>query len=285
MADHSHLDSRYFIDQTVYNCPFCNRRNVEYSVPEEFEFDWTDKKTCRGFLAKCSSCRKTSMHLTFEEVVRSVRSRSVNHTVYQFAMQPPIESGEKIDTAFFYSVPTSFFALNDHIPVKLRELFVEADGCLKSNHLTGASACARKLVYELAVLNGAEGENYDDRIKSLKEKLPTVDGTFFDTLLTIQQLTSAKVHENALDGWRATHLRTILASLVEILHEIYVVPAQRQERRQAVLKLSAELQPKAKAVPTVSKLAILPTAEQLFAAGPITGLHRGKTDKSGNAAE
>jgi hypothetical protein len=31
----------------------------------------------------------------------------------------------------------------------------------------------------------AEGERYDDRIKSLKTKLPTVDPAYFDTLLTI----------------------------------------------------------------------------------------------------
>ena len=68
--------------------------------------------------------------------------------------------------------------LNDgvaHISRKLRELIVEAEGCLKSNFLTGASACVRKLVYELAVAHHAEGEHYEDRIKSLKTLLPRVD--------------------------------------------------------------------------------------------------------------
>ena len=31
-ADHSHLDTQYFIDRYVFNCPFCNRRNVSYWV-------------------------------------------------------------------------------------------------------------------------------------------------------------------------------------------------------------------------------------------------------------
>ncbi|GHC12954.1 hypothetical protein GCM10010080_30620 [Thermomonas carbonis] len=112
--------------------------------------------------------------------------------------------------------------------------------------MTGASACARKIVYELGVLSEAEGENYDERIKSLKEKHPEVDPTFFDTLLTIQQVTSAKVHENSYDGWQSKHLRVILASLSEVLHEIYVVPALRADRRKQVLALRDSLTPKPK---------------------------------------
>lgn len=29
MDDKSHLDNKYFIDPTVYNCPFCNRRHAQ----------------------------------------------------------------------------------------------------------------------------------------------------------------------------------------------------------------------------------------------------------------
>ena len=58
---------------------------------------------------------------------------------------------------------------------------------------------------------------------------------------TIQQVTSTKVHEEAYDGWAANHVRVILASLNEVLREIYVVPAQRAARRKAVLGLKDEL--------------------------------------------
>ncbi len=101
------------------------------------------------------------------------------------------------------------------------------------------------LVYELAVKEGAEGDNYDERIRSLKGKLPRVDPTYFDTLLTIQDLTSSKVHENALDRWESKHLSVILATLVEVLTEIYVVPAVRAEKRQNILSLRDELLPSA----------------------------------------
>lgn len=149
-----------------------------------------------------------------------------------------------LDDAFFYSVPTSFFALDARIPHILRDLLVEARGCLQSNFLTGASACARKIVYELGDLSKADGDNYEDRIKSLKVKHPEVDPAFFDSLLTIQQVTSTKVHEGSYDGWEAKHLRIILLALSEVLHEIYVVPALRADRRNAVLALRTELIPK-----------------------------------------
>jgi hypothetical protein len=64
-----------------------------------------------------------------------------------------------------------------------------------------------------------------------------VDPTFFDTRLTIQQVTSTKVHEASYDGWESKHLRLILSSLTEVLRESFVVPAVREDKRRAILKL------------------------------------------------
>jgi len=247
MPDQSHLDSRYFVDSSVYNCPFCNRRNVAYVVSAKFRFDWAVSKACYGYITQCSSCDDESMHLTFTEVQTKFLGNRGNFPRYRFSLEDEAESS--LDELFFYSVPTSFFALDDRIPRVLRQLLTEAEGCLKSNFLTGASACARKLVYELGVLNRAEGENYEDRIKSLKGLHAEVDPTFFDTLLTIQQVTSTKVHENAYDGWESRHLRLILLALSDVLHEMYVVPALRSDRRAAVLALKNQLIPN-KTLPT-----------------------------------
>ena len=248
MADQSHLDSRYFVDQLVYNCPFCNRRHVTYRVFDYVKFNWTDKKMCTAFFVQCGSCSKKSMHLTFEDLAFTHIGTANNSNVYRFKTEDGVDIGTKLDQAFFYSVPTSFFVLDDRVPRILRELLIEAEGCLKSNYLTGASACARKIVYELGVFSEAVGQNYEDRIKSLKDIHPEVEPAFFDTLLTIQQLTSAKVHENSYDGWEAKHLRVILASLADVLHELYVVPALRADRRQAILSLKTELVPPTKEV-------------------------------------
>ena len=245
MADQSHLDSRYFVDRLVYNCPFCNRRHVTYRIFDFCKFDWTDKKPCTAFFIQCGSCRKKSMHLTFEDIPFAHAGTFNNNSFYRFEAEDGEDIGTTLDKAFFYSVPTSFFVLDERVPKVLRELLTEAEGCLKSNYLTGASACARKIVYELGVLSKAVGDNYEDRIKSLKDIHPEVEPTFFDTLLTIQQLTSTKVHENSYDGWEAKHLRVVLASLSDVLHEVYVVPALREDRRKAILSLKAELTPTA----------------------------------------
>lgn len=243
MVDQSHLDSRYFVDSIIYNCPFCNRRHVSYYITASGTFDWTDSKKCTYFIVRCESCKKKSMHLTFKDVEWHHAATFNNTRLFRFTDVQGADMGEYLDSAFFFSVPTSFFVLDDRVPARLRELLTEAEGCAKSNFLTGASACARKIVYELGVLSDASGENYEDRIKSLKELHPEVDAAYFDTLLTIQQLTSSKVHENSYDGWESKHLRVILAALREVLHEIYVVPALRADRRKEILSLRDTLTP------------------------------------------
>lgn len=235
MADQSHLDQRYFIDGHIYNCPFCNRRHVAYAVRRSFVFDWNDNKKCWVYFVECQSCMSISMHLSYDRVETQSKGSDSKGPYYCFTPD------EGLDGKFFFSVPTSFFVLDRRIPRILRELIAEVEGCLKSNFLTGASACARKVVYELGVLEGATGSNYEDRIKSLKSLKPDIDPAFFDTLLTIQQLTSTKVHEESYDGWESKHIRLILSSLTEVLREIYVVPAVRAEKREAILKLKAEI--------------------------------------------
>ena len=232
--DESFLDNKYFIDRYIYNCPFCNRRHVSYRIRNTAQFDWTGAKKCFIYIAECDSCRKESMHLSFTDL--KVGPISPNYREgFRF------EKNQEFDDLFFYSVPTSFFVLDKRIPKILRELITEAEECLKSNLLTGASSCTRKVIYELAVIQGATGENYEDRIKSLKAIRTDVEPTFFDTLLTIQQVTSSKVHEQSYDGWESKHLRLILSTLTKILHEIFVVPAVREDDRKAILKLKGEV--------------------------------------------
>ena len=231
LPDESHLDCLYFVDAHVYNCPFCRRGHVGYSIVDAWSFDWTDNIKCYGYLARCRSCQKTSMHLAYEEA----------HTWYKQNRYFNAKEGANVDDLFFFSVPTSFFTLDSRIPRVLRDLVTEADGCLKSNFLTGASACVRKVVYELARIEETKGDNYEERIKSLKKKYPSIEPTFFDSLLTIQRVTSSKVHEEAYDGWTPQHLRLLLASLREVLRELYVAPAEHKDRRERIRKLGEEL--------------------------------------------
>jgi len=236
MDDMSHLDRKYFIDRSIYNCPFCNRRHVSYSNLGFSTFDWSNNKNCAIWRIKCDSCKKISMHLTFQDV------KDDTYAGTRF------RSNIDLDSAFFYSVPTSFFVIDRRIPRVLRELITEAEGCAKMNYLTGASACTRKAIYELLVIEKIEGGDYDSRIKGLAEKFPVVDKELFEIIGHIKDMTSEKVHEQSWDAWDSKHLQLFLEALKTALHEMYVVPDEKKSRAGVVRALREEMQ-KAKMVP------------------------------------
>lgn len=128
MPDQSSLDERYFIDEWVYNCPFCNRRHVSYGVYERVIFDWTDTKSCYCYFVRCFSCGQRSMHLTFQMIsTHEFRPTSSSDTYWRFEVGKDEDAAEILARAFFYSVPTSFFVLDARVPHVLRELLTEAE--------------------------------------------------------------------------------------------------------------------------------------------------------------
>lgn len=229
MEDYSYLDKKYFIDHTVYNCPFCNRKHVPYTLEDHFDFNWTDKKRCFGILIKCSFCKLVSMHLSFQAITEDGS--------YGRRMRRDLD----FDSVIFYSVPTSFFVLDDRIPAVIRELITEAEGCLKMNFLTGASACMRKAIYELLIVEKAEGNDYESRIKYLKKKYPDSDPSLFDILAHIQDMTSDKIHEQSWDKWDSKHLNLIIETLKTVLHDVYVLPKVKAERSNYIQQLRTGL--------------------------------------------
>jgi len=228
MPDQSYLDLKYFIDPYVYNCPYCNRRNVSYTLRATRKFDWTDQKTCYVYFVVCNSCQKESMHLSYEKIYEDSP-----YTPSKVRFCADID----LDSKIFYSVPTSFFVLDDRIPSILRELITEAEGCIKMNFLTGASACMRKAIYELTVIEKTEGPDYETKIKSLKAKHPESDPNLFDIMAHIQDMTSDKIHEQSWDHWSSDYLRLIIETLKTILHDIYVNPKVKAERSTFVQEL------------------------------------------------
>jgi len=187
------------------------------------EFDWSEYKTCYIYTAVCSSCKKISMHLSFESDI-------FEHV--------------DIDSKIFYSRPTSFFVMDKRIPTIIRELVTEADGCLKMNFLTGASACMRKAIYEFTIIEEAKGEDYETKIKFLKSKHQSVDSTLFDILVAIKDMTSDKIHEQSWDEWDSDNLNLIIETLKTILHEIYVLPKKKEEKLREVQQLREKVQKK-----------------------------------------
>ena len=136
--DLSSLDKKYFIDTYKYNCPFCKRNHVSYSLDKTIEFDWSEEKKCYVYFIECKSCGNTSLHFSYNDI------RS--HNVYG-RFQEEID----IDSELFFSQPSSFFALDERMPRQIRELIFEAEKSRQANLLVGASACLRKAIYELLV--------------------------------------------------------------------------------------------------------------------------------------
>lgn len=231
MQDKSHLDRKYFIDDTVFNCPFCNRNNVPYIIYSREGFSWSLDRECYIFVVRCKSCGKRSMHLTFHADL-TYELRAV------YYMNSEIED---IDSKIFFSQPTSFFTLDARIFRTIRELISEAEGCLKMNYLTGASACVRKAIYELLIKEKMEGKDYKSRIKSLKDEYPGVEPDYFDILAHIQDMTSDKIHEQSWDKWDSTNLKLIIETLKGILHDIYVLPAEKAERSKEIKDMRAAI--------------------------------------------
>jgi hypothetical protein len=226
MTDKSFLDKKYFVDSKTYNCPYCKRNNVVYETREYAKFDWTENKKCFVYFVTCSSCNKTSMHLSYEDIIM--------HGYSQLRIKEDIDD---LDSKIFYSVPTSFFVIDSRIPSVIRDLITEADGCLKMNFLTGASSCMRKSIYELLVLKEIIGDNYEEKIKALKIEYQNIDSDYFDILASIQNMTSDKIHEQSWDKWDSNTLIMLLETLKIILYEIYVLPEERKDRSINIKKL------------------------------------------------
>jgi hypothetical protein len=171
------------------------------------------------------------MHLSFDDI-------TTNHVITGGSrMGSQFIDNIDIDSKLFYSVPTSFFTLDNRIPKVLRELITEAEECLKMNLLTGSSACTRKSIYELIVKEKVEGTDYQSRIKLLKDKYPSIDPMLFDILGHIQEMTSDKIHEQSWDKWDSGKLKLILETLKTVLYEIYVLPQEKKDRSLSVQRL------------------------------------------------
>src|SRR5688500_3995521 len=125
MADSSLLDRKYFLDDDKFNCPYCNRRSVVYSVHDFFSFDWSGSEPRYGYIIKCHGCDKKSLHLS---------TFLWTNSSYRFASEPLNWIEEKdydidnLDYLFFYHHPTSFFTLNQDIPRVIRDFISEANG-------------------------------------------------------------------------------------------------------------------------------------------------------------
>jgi len=122
-----------------------------------------------------------------------------------------------------------FLTPDDRIPLPLRALLHEAEGCLKMAFLTGAGACAARTLELLLAEQGIDDPDRSEQIQQLGKKHPAVAESFIGAL--------SLVTNNASGTWEDARAKLAIALLKAIAHEIYVLGPERTERAAYVLDL------------------------------------------------
>ena len=122
-----------------------------------------------------------------------------------------------------------FLTLDEKVPLPLRALLDEADGCLKMSFLVGAGACAGRTLDLLLAEQGLGEADRAEQILQLGKKHPAVAETFLRGL--------SLVTNNPSGAWDDARATLAIAILKAIAYEIYVLGPERKERAAYVLEL------------------------------------------------
>lgn len=264
------IEGKYFIDENKYNCPFCKNRGIKYVVLGIVKFNEKATKEMYAVFVECSYCHNVSMHLIKNDefdssfkmnhyescnfyILNSNCSELTTYTKYQYnanyfglintyknsnSQDLPICNDENI----ILHIPTSFFTTDNRIPKKLRELINEAEKCIQNNCMTGASACIRKTIYEFLLDQNAQGQSYNDKIKSLKNRYKTLDNAYIDMISGIQGIMCDQVHEKSVyESFKSNEAKVYIEILKEIFNSVYVIPQETNDRKQEINKLYSQI--------------------------------------------
>jgi hypothetical protein len=122
-----------------------------------------------------------------------------------------------------------FLVPDERVPLPLRALLDEADGCLKMSFLTGSGACAVRTLDLLLAEQGFSGNDRADQIQQLGKKHPAIAEAFLRGL--------SIVTNNPSGAWDEARVRLVIAILKAIAYEIYVLGPERKERAAYVIEL------------------------------------------------
>ena len=128
-----------------------------------------------------------------------------------------------------------FLTPHEQVPAALRDVLVEADGCLQNGFLTGGTACSRRAVEMMLTSARVEGDTFESRVKSLHDKHGVP-----------QMLTSILVQCGSAIGREGTKLsgkvlELFLATIKAVAHELYVLGPERSQRLQYIRNLVGPL--------------------------------------------
>lgn len=144
------------------------------------------------------------------------------HWSCPFVLDASIRMPEKPHAAA--TVPV-FLAVDPRTPAAVRELLLEADGCLKAGFLTGGTACAQRALHALLQHENVDGASYEARLHGLSQKYPSCPQSLF--ALCIRLGDSPAKEPAALDVER---LKVLIVALKIMLYEIFVLGPDRAER-------------------------------------------------------
>lgn len=243
-------EKKLIIDSFRHNCSHCGTKSARYTDVSFMRIDVENGKHLYAMYLRCCVCNKISMHLiknlqvdiNFFNQDITYYGRKINIDAVGsdggFYIGTRIILNRKdinaIDENIIMSIPTPTFVIDAEIPSELRDLLIEALRCVKENALTGASACIRKAIYQFLNRENAEGDNYDEKIKSIKKNWPQIED-YLDILKGIKGITSDQVHEDSFASFKSDDAKSYVAILEEIFREIYVIPNQRKRRKESIM--------------------------------------------------
>ena len=144
----------------------------------------------------------------------------------------------------------AFLSLDDRIPMSVRDLLLEADGCVGSGFMNGGTACAQRAVEALLKYEKAEGATYDARVRALGEKHSVIPQLLLTVLLQFGDgaaRDSSKLTSNTL--------QLLVVTLKAVVYEIYVVGPDRLDRLQHVRRILEATERKGGTAPTAAPAA------------------------------
>lgn len=227
------------INAQQHNCAHCGTQGANYHNIKLVVVDDVKDKKLGLFCIQCSCCGKITTHLVknlyeyarnFEYDGSSDYSGSFHWHGSNYYVTPTVAL---LDENIIMSIPTPTFIIDADIPHQLRNPLIEAGKCIKENALVGASACVRKAIYEFLSKEKAAGDNYDEKIKSIKSNWKHIED-YLDVLKGIKGVTSDQVHEDSFEAFSSEQIKSYVAILEEIFKEIYVIPKKRAERKEAI---------------------------------------------------
>jgi hypothetical protein len=147
-------------------------------------------------------------------------------------------------------VAPAFLTPDDRLPASLKEILLEADGCITGGFLIGATGCAHRAVDALLKTEKAEGVSHEARVRALGEKMPGLPQLLLSVLA---QLGDHAARDTA--KLPANTLQLLLSTVKAVAYEIYVIGPERAERLQHVRRLleSTERKPTPAAEPAERK--------------------------------